>query len=72
MERKLACKICEGQARSRGNATNRAKLKMLHHIGSKPIREIIYQKKDNKLVEPEELKNMLNSRNGSCIHLYLL
>ncbi|KAH0671299.1 hypothetical protein KY289_025792 [Solanum tuberosum] len=32
------------QARSSRNATNRAKLKMLHHIGSKPIREIIYQK----------------------------
>ncbi|WMV09156.1 hypothetical protein MTR67_002541 [Solanum verrucosum] len=31
-------------ARSSRNATNRAKLKMLHHIGSKPIREIIYQK----------------------------
>ncbi|WMV10036.1 hypothetical protein MTR67_003421 [Solanum verrucosum] len=31
------------QARSGRNATNRAKLKMLHHIGSKPIREIIYQ-----------------------------
>ncbi|WMV09410.1 hypothetical protein MTR67_002795 [Solanum verrucosum] len=32
------------EARSRRNATNRAKLKMLHHIGSKPIREIIYQR----------------------------
>nr|XP_009801296.1 PREDICTED: uncharacterized protein LOC104247059 isoform X1 [Nicotiana sylvestris]XP_009801297.1 PREDICTED: uncharacterized protein LOC104247059 isoform X2 [Nicotiana sylvestris]XP_009801298.1 PREDICTED: uncharacterized protein LOC104247059 isoform X2 [Nicotiana sylvestris] len=32
------------QARSHRNATNRVKLKMLHHIGSKPIREIIYQK----------------------------
>ncbi|KAH0638957.1 hypothetical protein KY285_035543 [Solanum tuberosum] len=32
------------QARSTRNAANRAKLKMLHHIGSKPIREIIYQK----------------------------
>ncbi|KAL3373010.1 hypothetical protein AABB24_005157 [Solanum stoloniferum] len=32
------------QARSSRNATNRAKLTMLHHIGSKPIREIIYQK----------------------------
>ncbi|KAH0652796.1 hypothetical protein KY289_030474 [Solanum tuberosum] len=32
------------QARSNRNAINRAKLKMLHHIGSKPIREIIYQK----------------------------
>ncbi|XP_019243439.1 PREDICTED: uncharacterized protein LOC109223532 isoform X4 [Nicotiana attenuata] len=31
-------------ARSHRNAANRAKLKMLHHIGSKPIREIIYQK----------------------------
>ncbi|KAH0752137.1 hypothetical protein KY285_005285 [Solanum tuberosum] len=31
-------------ARSTRNATNRVKLKMLHHIGSKPIREIIYQK----------------------------
>ncbi|KAH0728076.1 hypothetical protein KY284_003941 [Solanum tuberosum] len=30
--------------RSNRNAVNRAKLKMLHHIGSKPIREIIYQK----------------------------
>ncbi|KAH0633427.1 hypothetical protein KY284_036213 [Solanum tuberosum] len=33
-----------GMARSIRNATNRSKLKMLHHIGSKPIREIIYQK----------------------------
>ncbi|KAH0765174.1 hypothetical protein KY285_001045 [Solanum tuberosum] len=32
------------QARSNMNAANRAKLTMLHHIGSKPIREIIYQK----------------------------
>ncbi|OIT34191.1 hypothetical protein A4A49_62140, partial [Nicotiana attenuata] len=38
------------QARSNRNAANRTKLKMLHHIGSKPIREIIYQKggKDGK------------------------
>ncbi|XP_016484005.1 uncharacterized protein LOC107804598 isoform X2 [Nicotiana tabacum] len=38
------------QARSNRNASNRAKLKMPHHIGSKPIREIIYQKggKDGK------------------------
>ncbi|KAH0657056.1 hypothetical protein KY285_031938 [Solanum tuberosum] len=36
--------ISFSMARSRRNATNRAKLKMLHHIGSKPIREIIYQK----------------------------
>ncbi|XP_016473793.2 uncharacterized protein LOC107795640 [Nicotiana tabacum] len=37
-------------ARSNRNAANRTKLKMLHHIGSKPIREIIYQKggKDGK------------------------
>ncbi|WMV07989.1 hypothetical protein MTR67_001374 [Solanum verrucosum] len=65
------------QARSSRNATNRAKLTMLHHIGSKPIREIIYQKggkddnppdlatiffetrkKDNKLFELKQLKNM--------------
>ncbi|XP_060181763.1 uncharacterized protein LOC132611347 isoform X3 [Lycium barbarum] len=32
------------QGRSNRNAANRAKLKMLHHIGSKAIREIIYQK----------------------------
>ncbi|KAH0644830.1 hypothetical protein KY284_032714 [Solanum tuberosum] len=32
------------QGRSSRNAANRAKLKMLHHIGSKPIQEIIYQK----------------------------
>ncbi|XP_060171175.1 uncharacterized protein LOC132602238 isoform X2 [Lycium barbarum] len=32
------------QARSTRNAANRAKLKMPHHIGNKPIREIIYQK----------------------------
>ncbi|KAH0776655.1 hypothetical protein KY290_008066 [Solanum tuberosum] len=40
------CKAyCEQiQAGSTRNAANRAKLKMLHHIGSKPIREIIYQK----------------------------
>ncbi|KAH0715099.1 hypothetical protein KY284_008004 [Solanum tuberosum] len=31
------------QARRNRNAENRAKLKMFHHIGSKPIREIIYQ-----------------------------
>ncbi|KAH0686091.1 hypothetical protein KY284_016644 [Solanum tuberosum] len=33
-----------GMATSIRNATNRAKLKMLHHIDSTPIREIIYQK----------------------------
>lgn len=32
------------QARSRRNAANQSKLKMLVHIGSKPIREIIYRK----------------------------
>ncbi|KAH0706332.1 hypothetical protein KY289_011408 [Solanum tuberosum] len=32
-----------GVARSNRNAENRAKLTMFHHIGSKPIREIIYQ-----------------------------
>ncbi|KAH0685705.1 hypothetical protein KY290_017231 [Solanum tuberosum] len=32
------------KAKSTWNATNRAKLKILHHIGSKPIREIIYEK----------------------------
>ncbi|XP_016500811.1 uncharacterized protein LOC107819238 [Nicotiana tabacum] len=32
------------QARSNRNAANRAKLKMLHHISNKPIREINYQK----------------------------
>ncbi|XP_059308563.1 uncharacterized protein LOC132059799 [Lycium ferocissimum] len=32
------------QARSNRNAANRAKLKMFHRIGSKPIREVIYQK----------------------------
>ncbi|XP_016445871.1 uncharacterized protein LOC107771060 isoform X1 [Nicotiana tabacum] len=32
------------EARSNRNAANLAKLKMLHHISSKPIREIIYQK----------------------------
>ncbi|XP_070030202.1 uncharacterized protein LOC107787522 [Nicotiana tabacum] len=31
-------------ARSNRNAANRAKLNMLHHVVSKPIREIIYQK----------------------------
>ncbi|KAG5619810.1 hypothetical protein H5410_005028 [Solanum commersonii] len=31
------------QARSNRNAEYRAKLNMYHHIGSKPIREIIYQ-----------------------------
>ncbi|XP_059311735.1 uncharacterized protein LOC132063250 isoform X1 [Lycium ferocissimum] len=38
------------QARSNRNIANRAKLKMLPRIGSKPIREIIYQKggKDGK------------------------
>ncbi|KAH0692667.1 hypothetical protein KY285_019764 [Solanum tuberosum] len=37
----------EWLARSNRNAINRAKLKMLHRIGSKPIREIIYQKDGN-------------------------
>ncbi|OIT25773.1 hypothetical protein A4A49_53221 [Nicotiana attenuata] len=32
------------QARGNRNAANRTKLKMLHRIGSKPIREIIFQK----------------------------
>ncbi|KAH0724840.1 hypothetical protein KY284_000705 [Solanum tuberosum] len=32
------------KVRNNRNAVNRAKLKMLHHIGSKPIRQIIYQK----------------------------
>ncbi|KAH0676206.1 hypothetical protein KY285_024007 [Solanum tuberosum] len=32
-----------GVVRSNRNAENRAKLKMFRHIGSKPIREIIYQ-----------------------------
>ncbi|KAH0672883.1 hypothetical protein KY290_025166 [Solanum tuberosum] len=32
------------KARSTRNAANRATLKMIHHIGSKPIRENIYQK----------------------------
>ncbi|XP_047266704.1 uncharacterized protein LOC107868259 isoform X2 [Capsicum annuum] len=31
------------QARSKRNTANRANLTMLHHIGSKPIREIMYQ-----------------------------
>ncbi|KAH0775089.1 hypothetical protein KY290_012226 [Solanum tuberosum] len=37
--------------RSNRNEENRAKLKMYHHIGSKPIREIIYQQggKDGNL-----------------------
>ncbi|XP_060211324.1 uncharacterized protein LOC132638479 [Lycium barbarum] len=38
------------QARSTRNAANRAKLKMPHHIGSKPIREIIYQKAGNMAI----------------------
>nr|XP_016434358.1 PREDICTED: uncharacterized protein LOC107760766 isoform X2 [Nicotiana tabacum] len=42
------------QARSNRNAANKTKLKMLHHIGSKPIREIIYQKAQIKeLVQSE-------------------
>ncbi|OIT33890.1 PREDICTED: uncharacterized protein LOC109205433 [Nicotiana attenuata] len=40
------------QARSNRNAANRAKLKMLHDIGSKPIREIIYQKGGEKCCGP--------------------
>ncbi|KAH0727961.1 hypothetical protein KY285_000083 [Solanum tuberosum] len=41
-------------ASSNRNAINRAKLKMLHHIGSKTIREIIYQKAQiQELVEYE-------------------
>ncbi|OIT35562.1 hypothetical protein A4A49_64575 [Nicotiana attenuata] len=47
-------------ARSNRNAANRTKLKMLHHIGSKPIREIIYQKAQiQELVQSElSLPNM--------------
>ncbi|XP_060181761.1 uncharacterized protein LOC132611347 isoform X2 [Lycium barbarum] len=42
------------QGRSNRNAANRAKLKMLHHIGSKAIREIIYQKAQiEELVQSE-------------------
>ncbi|KAH0633430.1 hypothetical protein KY284_036216 [Solanum tuberosum] len=57
------------QARSSRNAANSAKLTMLHHIGSKPIRErkdgnlpdlatIFFEtrKKDNKLLEPEAIE----------------
>ncbi|KAH0689483.1 hypothetical protein KY289_016841 [Solanum tuberosum] len=67
MERTLACKICEGQAnptaRSTRNATNRAKLKMLHILGGKDdnppdLTTIFFEtrKKDNKLVEPEAIE----------------
>ncbi|XP_049378008.1 uncharacterized protein LOC125842723 [Solanum stenotomum] len=57
------------QARSSKNATNRAKLKMLHHIGSKPIREIIYQK-GGKDGNPPDLATIFfetrsTRRNGS-------
>ncbi|KAH0702359.1 hypothetical protein KY285_016637 [Solanum tuberosum] len=56
-------------AKSTRNATNRAKLKMLHHIGSKPggkddnppdLTTILFEtrKKDNKLVELEKIENM--------------
>ncbi|XP_059311812.1 uncharacterized protein LOC132063250 isoform X2 [Lycium ferocissimum] len=42
------------QARSNRNIANRAKLKMLPRIGSKPIREIIYQKAQiEELVQSE-------------------
>ncbi|KAH0676459.1 hypothetical protein KY285_024260 [Solanum tuberosum] len=54
------------QARSTRNATNRAKLKMLHHTGSKggkdgnppDLSTIIFEtrKKYNKLVEPEAIE----------------
>ncbi|KAG5571963.1 hypothetical protein H5410_061729 [Solanum commersonii] len=76
------------QARSIRNATNRSKLKMLHHIGSKPIRDYLskdgnppiwrlfslrLRKKDNKLVELKQLKSMLNLRKWfKKIHLYLV
>ncbi|KAH0758075.1 hypothetical protein KY290_021568 [Solanum tuberosum] len=45
------------QARSNRNAENRAKLKMYHHIGSKPIREIIYQQ-GGKDGNPPNLANI--------------
>ncbi|KAH0761573.1 hypothetical protein KY290_017646 [Solanum tuberosum] len=49
-----------GMARSIRNATNRAKLKTLHHIDSKPVREIIYQK-GGKMAIHQENKS-LNGR----------
>ncbi|TMX05134.1 hypothetical protein EJD97_002086, partial [Solanum chilense] len=53
------------QARSTRNAANRAKLKMLHHIGSKPIREIIYQKLLYALRSTREDITSLNEENKS-------
>ncbi|WMV13993.1 hypothetical protein MTR67_007378 [Solanum verrucosum] len=44
-------------ARKNRNAENRAKLKMYHHIGSKPIREIIYQQ-GGKDGNPPNLANI--------------
>ncbi|KAH0652826.1 hypothetical protein KY289_030504 [Solanum tuberosum] len=46
------------QARSIRNAINRSKLRMLHHIGSKPIREIIYQK-GGKYGNPPDLATII-------------
>ncbi|XP_070052964.1 uncharacterized protein [Nicotiana tomentosiformis] len=52
-----------GVARSNTNATNRAKLKMLHHMGQKrwqstDLATIIFEtrKKNNKLAEPEAIE----------------
>nr|XP_018629354.1 uncharacterized protein LOC108946702 [Nicotiana tomentosiformis] len=47
-----------GVARSNRNAAIRAKLKMLYHIGSKPIREIIYQN-SGKDGNPPDLATIL-------------
>ncbi|KAH0669983.1 hypothetical protein KY285_025786 [Solanum tuberosum] len=41
------------KARSNRNAINRDKLKMIHHIGSKPISEIIYQKGEKDVNPPD-------------------
>ncbi|PHT83022.1 hypothetical protein T459_11465 [Capsicum annuum] len=41
--KKLRRRTGSVQARSKRNTANRANLTMLHHIGSKPIREIMYQ-----------------------------
>ncbi|KAG5585214.1 hypothetical protein H5410_045648 [Solanum commersonii] len=56
-------------ARSSRNVVNRAKLKMLHHIGSKPIRGINYHKMANhqiwRLLSLNEENKFLNKENKS-------
>ncbi|KAH0706327.1 hypothetical protein KY289_011403 [Solanum tuberosum] len=66
--------------RSNRNAENRSKIKMFHHIGSKPIRDIIYQqggKEGNSpnlatiFFETRKKDNMLVEREAIEKHMHL-